>query len=171
VDFADYDGGARLRGPEFHGRYDEQGRHFLQFLYLMHFFPSLVSRFQYQQIRAFTLKAVFRIRDILVRIRILGSLPLTDGSGSGFGSVPKFLVTFTMQIISVSGAILGTSLPPTPNWSRFDLFIDGYSILFYYIFSYTLYFIYCIVTYCKVIHAVLLLLLWVFVCKSIIYIF
>jgi hypothetical protein len=35
-----------------------------------------------------------------------------------------------MYFISVSGAILGTSLPPTPNWSRFDLFIDVYSILF-----------------------------------------
>jgi hypothetical protein len=30
--------------------------------------------------------AVFRIRDNLVRIRILGSVPLTNGSGSGSGS-------------------------------------------------------------------------------------
>jgi len=29
---------------------------------------------------------VFRIRDILVRIRIFGSVPLTNGSGCGFGS-------------------------------------------------------------------------------------
>jgi hypothetical protein len=29
--------------------------------------------------------------------------------------------------ISVSGAFLGTSLPPTPNWSRFDLYIYVYS--------------------------------------------
>jgi len=35
-----------------------------------------------------------------------------------------------LYFISVSGAFLGTSLPPTPNWSRFDLFIDVYSILF-----------------------------------------
>jgi hypothetical protein len=33
-----------------------------------------------------SLKAVFQIRDILVRIRILGSVPLTNGSGCG--SVP-----------------------------------------------------------------------------------
>ena len=33
-----------------------------------------------------------------------------------------------LYFISVSGALLGTSLPPTPNWSRFDLFIDVYSI-------------------------------------------
>ena len=44
-----------------------------------------------------------------------------------------------LYFISVSGAFLGTSLPPTPNWSRFDLFIDVYSILFYCISSYTLY--------------------------------
>jgi hypothetical protein len=30
--------------------------------------------------------AVFRIHDILVWIRIRGSMPLTNGSGSGFGS-------------------------------------------------------------------------------------
>jgi hypothetical protein len=30
--------------------------------------------------------AVLRIRDILVRIRIRGSVPRTNGSGSGFGS-------------------------------------------------------------------------------------
>ena len=52
-----------------------------------------------------------------------------------------------LYFISVSGAFLGTSLPPTPNWSRFDLFIDVYSILqyFYFIYcisSYTLYFVY-----------------------------
>jgi hypothetical protein len=46
-----------------------------------------------------------------------------------------------LYFISVSGAFLGTSLPPTPNWSRFDLFIDVYSILFYCISSYTLYLI------------------------------
>jgi hypothetical protein len=33
-----------------------------------------------------------------------------------------------LYFISVSGAFLGISLPPTPNWSRFDLFIDVYSI-------------------------------------------
>jgi hypothetical protein len=33
-----------------------------------------------------------------------------------------------LYFISVSGAFLGTSLPPTPNWSRFDLFIDVYSM-------------------------------------------
>ena len=33
-----------------------------------------------------------------------------------------------LYFISVSGAFLGTSLPPTPNWSRFDLFIDVYNI-------------------------------------------
>ncbi len=33
--------------------------------------------------------------------------------------------------ISVSGAFLGTSLPPTPNWSRFDLYIYVYNIVFY----------------------------------------
>ena len=33
-----------------------------------------------------------------------------------------------LYFISVSGAFLGTSLPPTPNWSRFDLFVDVYSI-------------------------------------------
>ncbi len=33
-----------------------------------------------------------------------------------------------LYFISVSGAFLGTSLPPTPHWSRFDLFIDVYSI-------------------------------------------
>ncbi len=52
---------------------------------------------------------------------------------------------------------------PQKNWSRFDLFIDVYSILFYCISSYTLYFIYCIFTCCWVLHAVLLLLLWGFV--------
>ncbi len=49
-----------------------------------------------------------------------------------------------LYFISVSGAFLGTSLPPTPNWSRFDLFIDVYSI-FYFIYcisSYTLYFVF-----------------------------
>jgi hypothetical protein len=35
----------------------------------------------------------FRIRDILVRIRILGSVPLTKGSGS----VPKSSVTFRLK--------------------------------------------------------------------------
>jgi hypothetical protein len=35
-----------------------------------------------------------------------------------------------LYFISVSGAFLGTSLPPNPNWSRFDLFIDVYSIFF-----------------------------------------
>ena len=49
-----------------------------------------------------------------------------------------------LYFISVSGAFLETSLPPTPNWSRFDLFMDVYSILFYCISSYTLYFIFCI---------------------------
>ena len=68
-----------------------------------------------------------------------------------------------LYFISVSGAFLGTSLPPTPYWSRFDLFIDVYSILFYCISTYTLYFIYCIFTCCKVMHAVLLLLLRGFV--------
>jgi hypothetical protein len=34
----------------------------------------------------FLLKSVLGIRDILVRIRIPGSVPLTVGSGSGFGS-------------------------------------------------------------------------------------
>jgi hypothetical protein len=42
-------------------------------------------------------KAVLRIREILVRIlmriRILGSVPLTNGSGCGSGSVPKYSVT------------------------------------------------------------------------------
>jgi hypothetical protein len=33
-------------------------------------------------------KSVFRIHDILVRIRIRGSMPLTNGSGSGSGSMP-----------------------------------------------------------------------------------
>jgi hypothetical protein len=33
------------------------------------------------------LKAVLRIQDILVWIWIRGSMPLTNGSGSGFGSV------------------------------------------------------------------------------------
>ncbi len=33
-----------------------------------------------------------------------------------------------LYFISVSGAFLGTSLPPTPNWSRFDLFLGVYSI-------------------------------------------
>jgi hypothetical protein len=53
-----------------------------------------------------------------------------------------------LYFISVSGAFLGTSLPPTPNWSRFDLFIGVYSIFtffFYFIYcisSYTLYFVY-----------------------------
>ncbi len=47
-----------------------------------------------------------------------------------------------LYFISVSGAFSGISLPPTPNWSRFDLFIDVYSISFFYcISSYTLYFI------------------------------
>jgi len=36
-------------------------------------------------------------RDILVRIRILESVPLTKGSGCGSGSVPKSSVTFRMQ--------------------------------------------------------------------------
>ncbi len=46
----------------------------------------------------FILVAVFRICDILVRIRILGSVPLTNGSGSGCrcGFVPKSSVTFRM---------------------------------------------------------------------------
>jgi hypothetical protein len=45
------------------------------------------------------LSRVFRIRDILVRIRmwILGSAPLTNGSGCGSGSVSKSSVTFRMQ--------------------------------------------------------------------------
>ncbi len=48
-----------------------------------------------------------------------------------------------LYFISDSGAFLGTSLPPTPNWSRVNLFIDVYSISFLYcISSYTLYFIY-----------------------------
>ncbi len=42
-----------------------------------------------------TLAGQIRIRDILVRIRILGSVPLTNGSGCG--SVPKSSVTFRMQ--------------------------------------------------------------------------
>ncbi len=54
-----------------------------------------------------------------------------------------------LHFISVSGAFLGASLPPTPNWSRFDLFIDVYSILFYCISSYTLYFIYCILHFVR----------------------
>ncbi len=39
-----------------------------------------------------------------------------------------------LYFISVSGEFLGTSLPPTPNWSRFDLFIDVYSIFFLNVF-------------------------------------
>ncbi len=39
-----------------------------------------------------------------------------------------------LYFISVSGKFLGTSLPPTPNWSRFDLFIDAYSIFFVIVF-------------------------------------
>jgi hypothetical protein len=46
-------------------------------------------------------KAVLRIREILLRIlmriRILGSVPLTNGSGRGSGSVPKYSVTFRMH--------------------------------------------------------------------------
>ncbi len=40
--------------------------------------------------------SVFRILDILVRIRmrIFGSVPLINGSGCGSGSVPKFSATF-----------------------------------------------------------------------------
>ncbi len=53
--------------------------------------------------------------------------------------------------ISVSGAFLGTSLPPTPSWSRFDLHVYTYvySIVFNCISNYTLYFMYCIITNCK----------------------
>jgi hypothetical protein len=53
-------------------------------------------------------EAVFRIRDILVRIRmlirILGSVPLTNGfecgSGCDCGSVPKSSATLRMQKIN-----------------------------------------------------------------------
>ncbi len=42
---------------------------------------------------------VFQIRDILIliRMRILGSVRLTNGSVCGCGSVPKSSVTFKMQ--------------------------------------------------------------------------
>ncbi len=43
--------------------------------------------------------SAIRIRFILVRIRILGLVPLTNGSGWGCGSVPKNSVTFRMQKI------------------------------------------------------------------------
>jgi hypothetical protein len=39
-----------------------------------------------------------------------------------------------LYFISVSVAFLGISLPPTPNWSRFDLFLDVYSISFFIVF-------------------------------------
>jgi hypothetical protein len=48
--------------------------------------------------------------------------------------------------ISDSGVFLGTSLPPTPSWSRFDLYMYFYSIVFNRISNYTLYFMYCIIT-------------------------
>jgi hypothetical protein len=35
-------------------------------------------------------RTVLGIRDILVRIRIPGSVPLTNGSGSGFGSSSRW---------------------------------------------------------------------------------
>jgi hypothetical protein len=59
--------------------------------------------------------------------------------------------------ISVIGVFLGTSLPPTPNWSRFDLYIC-FSNVFNWISNYTLYFNYCVFTCCKIGHEVLLLL-------------
>jgi hypothetical protein len=40
---------------------------------------------------------VFRIRDTFVRIRILGSVLLTNGSGCERGSAPKSSGTFRMQ--------------------------------------------------------------------------
>jgi hypothetical protein len=45
---------------------------------------AMVEFYLLSQVRE--LKAVLRIHDILVRIRILGSVPLTNGSGSGYGS-------------------------------------------------------------------------------------
>jgi hypothetical protein len=49
-----------------------------------------------------------------------------------------------LYFISVSGAFLGTSLPPTPNWSRFDLFIGVYSI---FTFFFTLFIVF-LATHC-----------------------
>ncbi len=46
-------------------------------LYIIH--PWIITTF-------FILRSVFRIHDILVRIRIRGSMPLTSGSGFGCGS-------------------------------------------------------------------------------------
>jgi len=43
------------------------------------------------------IKPEFRNCDILVRIQILGSVPLTNGSGYGCGSIPKSSVTFREQ--------------------------------------------------------------------------
>ncbi len=56
---------------------------------------------------------------------------------------------------------------PLPPIGVGSIYLSIYSILFYCISSYTLYFIYCIFTCCQVMHAVLLILLWgsVFPCQ------
>ena len=75
-----------------------------------------------------------------------------DSSGNNYKDLRKIykfcgLLVSRKENICISlvlVGILGTLLPPTPSWSRFDLFIDVYSI-FYFIYcisSYTLYFVY-----------------------------
>jgi hypothetical protein len=74
----------------------------------LHNLPDLIRHLQLGQLHYvpaqadfLILKPVFRIRDVFLgirmRIRILGSVPLTNGCGSECGSVPKSSVTFRMQ--------------------------------------------------------------------------
>ncbi len=52
------------------------------------------------------LAAVFRIRDILVLIRILGSVPLTNGSGYGSGSGSLLFSSVTFQTLLENNCFL-----------------------------------------------------------------
>ncbi len=47
-----------------------------------------------------------------------------------------------LYFISVSGAFLGTSLPPSPNWSRFDLFIVFFILFIVFLATHCILFIF-----------------------------
>ncbi len=65
----------------------------------------------------------------------IGFAPACYGSSLSFC---EFCGHKPFYSVSISGEFLGTSLPPSPNWSRFDLYIQ---YCFICISNYTLYFI------------------------------
>jgi hypothetical protein len=60
-------------------------------------------------------KSVFRVHDILVWIRIRGSMPLTNGSGFGSGSCIRIRILTVDPDLAIFVFTLGLFKMPTKN--------------------------------------------------------